>query len=114
MIVNELKNLSDFMVMEPIYFPDMIKGVCDIKKEIIALHAEMHVDLEQELLNFGSDQENLIGFNIYYDGDIELDSNINPPVNRRLGYPRSGRLIIDPETVSNVTKIIKMWVNFDV
>ena len=114
MVIKERKRIEEWATMEPKYFHDMVKGVCDVENGIIALHAEMHVDLEQELLDAGSEQENLVGFNIYYDGDIELDSKIDPPVNRRLEHPRSGRLITDPEMVKKVTAIVRKWVDVHV
>ena len=106
-----LKQIED---LEPSIFSDMVKGVADIQKEIIAIHSDMHADCEALLLDNGSLQENLVGFNIYYDGEIELDSNINPPVNKRLGYPRAGRLITDPEMCAKVEGIIRKWVDIDV
>lgn len=113
-IITEKTALSTIKNTTPIYFNDMVKGVVDIDKGIIAIHAEMHSDCEQLLLNSGSRQENLIGFNIYYDDkEIELDSNINPPINKKLGYPRAGRIITEPNTVKIVNDIIRKWVDLD-
>ena len=70
-------------------FVDMIKAVVDIEKEIIAIDAELHSDLESNLLENGSHQENLWGINFYpeMDGDdfLEFDSmiNIRPSQNNR-------------------------------
>ena len=36
-----------------------------MKKEVIALDAELHADLEAYLLERGSDQEDLWGINLY-------------------------------------------------
>ena len=46
-------------------FEEILKIVVDIKKNIIAVDAEMHADLEQLLLNEGSVQQDLWGANIY-------------------------------------------------
>lgn len=114
-IIEKKLKLSAIRTLEPVYFDDMVKGVVDIEKRLVSLHAEMHCDCEDMLLKNGSKQENLIGFNIYFDdGEIELDSNINPPVNRRLGFPRDGRLITEPNTVKLVSEILREWVIFDV
>lgn len=114
-ILKSKKAFTEIKNMSPHYFDDMVKGVVDVKQEIIALNADMHVDLEQMLLDSGSCQDDLIGFNIYYeDGEVELDSNINPPINRKLGYPRAGRMITDPKTVALVETIIDRWIDFDV
>lgn len=62
-------------------FGDMVKAVIDIDRELIAVDAELHSDLEALLLENGSKQKNLWGINIYPDmrGDdfIEFDSLIN-------------------------------------
>lgn len=62
-------------------FGDMAKAVVDIKRGIMAVGAELHADAEAVLLEQGSRQEDLWGFNLYPDiaGDdwIEFDSMIN-------------------------------------
>ena len=62
-------------------FGDMIKCVADISSGKLALDAELHADLERLLLEDGSQQEYLWGFNLYPDetGEdfIEFDSLIN-------------------------------------
>ncbi len=67
--------------MLPGYFGDMIKAVVDVKQGILGLDAELHADIEKELLSQGSVQADLWGINIYpeMEGDdfIEFDSLIN-------------------------------------
>ena len=62
-------------------FIDMIKCVADVKQGLLAVDAELHADLESMLLENGSEQDYLWGFNLYPDetGDdfIEFDSLIN-------------------------------------
>ena len=62
-------------------FVDMIKCVADVNRGLLAVDAELHADLESLLLEQGSEQEFLWGFNLYPDetGDdfIEFDSLIN-------------------------------------
>lgn len=63
-------------------FGNMVKAVVDIDREILAVDAELHADLEALLLENGSTQKNLWGINLYpelYRGDefIEFDSMIN-------------------------------------
>lgn len=59
----------------------MIKCVADVKQGLLAVDAELHADLESMLLENGSEQDYLWGFNLYPDeiGDdfIEFDSLIN-------------------------------------
>ena len=63
------------------FYGEMIKGVVDIDRQIMALDAELHSDLEKLLLENGSNQESLWGINLYPDveGDdfIEFDSLID-------------------------------------
>jgi len=46
-------------------YGDMVKGVIDINKCLLALGGELHADSEQVLLDRGSKQADLWGFNIY-------------------------------------------------
>ena len=71
------------------WYGEMIKAVADVENGIIAVDAELHSDLERLLLENGSNQESLWGFNIYPDLEdedfIEFDSliNIRPRQNNR-------------------------------
>ena len=62
-------------------FGDMIKCVADVDKGLLAIDADLHADLERMLLENGSEQTALWGFNLYPDemgeGFIEYDSLIN-------------------------------------
>jgi hypothetical protein len=43
----------------------LVKGVADCKQGLLALGGEWHMDANNKLLESGSSQENLWGFNIY-------------------------------------------------
>jgi len=62
-------------------FGDMVKAVVDVDRELIALDAELHSDLEALLLQKGSRQGSLWGINLYpemlTDEFVEFDSMIN-------------------------------------
>ena len=62
-------------------FGDMIKCVADVNKGLLAIDADLHADLERLLLENGSEQPSLWGFNLYPDESgeefIEYDSLIN-------------------------------------
>jgi hypothetical protein len=110
-ILNENIPLNNLPYLESMkFFPDMVKAVVDVDRGIIALNAEMHVDLEQFLLDAGSIQKNLYGINIYYDGDVEFDSAINPPRNREAGFPRVGRYVADPEARKLILEVVNKWI----
>ena len=80
-IISEPIHRNELETMLPGYFGDMIKAVVDIQKAIIGLDAELHADIEKELLQQGSEQADLWGINLYpeMDGEdfIEFDSLIN-------------------------------------
>lgn len=73
--IDELKKMSADL------FGDMVKVVVDVERELIAIDAELHSDLEALLLNNGSKQKDLWGINIYpeqgLDEFVEFDSMIN-------------------------------------
>ncbi|KKQ28170.1 MAG: hypothetical protein US42_C0001G0021 [Candidatus Magasanikbacteria bacterium GW2011_GWC2_37_14] len=88
-IVNKKINLAEIKKLASETFGDMVKGVADIERKIIALGGEMHADAEEILLANGSVQANLWGFNIYPEQSpenfIEFHSliNIRPAQNNR-------------------------------
>lgn len=112
LILNEVIDKEQLKSIEDeSYFDDMIKCVVDIDKELIAVNADLHSDLEQLLLDNGSDQHALYGINILYDDwEIEYDSLINPPRNREAGFPRVGRYVADPNVRIKIEEIVNKWI----
>lgn len=101
------------MIEEKTFFSDMcmMKAVVDIDRELIAVNAELHADLEEMFLENNSKQQSLYGINIYYDsGEIEFDSLINPPRNREAGYPRVGRGVADPVARGKIVEVVHKWI----
>jgi len=80
-IVTETFTLEELKQMASSTFGDMVKAVVDIEKELIALDAELHSDLEALFLQEGSKQKDLWGINLYPEmqGEdfLEYDSMIN-------------------------------------
>ena len=56
---------SELNALAQATFGDMVKGVVDLQQKIIALGGDLHADCEEILLQQGSIQVNLWGFNIY-------------------------------------------------
>jgi hypothetical protein len=79
----------------------------DIKKNLIAVDAEMHADLEQLLLKEGSSQQDLWGANIYPQrkkkDQIEYTSliNIRPAIGNR------SMEVTDPRIRKKIQIIVK-------
>ena len=105
--ISELSSLEENMFFNE---DEMVKAVADIEQGILALNAPLHSDLEQLLLEKGSKQSSLYGFNIYFDGEIEYDSLINPPRNREAGFPRVGRDVADPKAREAIQEIVHRWI----
>ena len=88
-------------------YGDMIKAVADISTGMFAIGGEFHADGEQILLQQGSQQINLWGFNIYpdrpLDDMLEYDSliNIRPKDNNRTTE------IQDPGIKEKIFKIVR-------
>ena len=98
-------------IEETVFFEDMMKCVVDIERELIAVNAELHSDLEELLLDNDSKQTSLYGINILYDPwEIEYDSLINPPRNRDAGYPRAGRDVADPAARQKIQEVVEKWI----
>lgn len=91
-------------------FGNLVKAVVDVKKEIMAVDAEMHADEEAELLKHGSKQIDLWGINLYPEisGDelIEFDSMINlkPAQNNRT------RSVDDPKIRKKIIQLVNKLV----
>ena len=64
-VFKEKVSKADLEALAEASYKDMVKGVVDIEQKIIALGGELHADCEEILLEQGSLQINLWGFNIY-------------------------------------------------
>ncbi|MFA4817483.1 MAG: DUF5674 family protein [Parcubacteria group bacterium] len=86
---NEKITLKELGEMAQKMFGNLVKGVVDVEKEIMAVDADLHADEEALLLEKGSEQKNLWGVNFYPemkdDDFVEFDSMINlrPSQNNR-------------------------------
>jgi hypothetical protein len=73
--------LSELKQMAAATFGNLVKAVVDVNRELFAVDAELHSDLEALLLENGSKQKDLWGINLYPEmkGDdfFEFDSMIN-------------------------------------
>ena len=80
-VVTDTITITQLKEMAELLFGDMVKGVVDVERELVALDAELHADLEALLMERGSKQTDLWGINLYPEltGDdfLEFDSMIN-------------------------------------
>jgi hypothetical protein len=91
-------------------FGDLVKAVIDIKKEVMALDAELHSDEEAVLIEKGSTQTDLWGINLYpaLEGSefIEFDSMINI----RPSQGNRSRGVEDPAIRAKIYEIVSRLV----
>lgn len=91
-------------------FGDLVKAVVDVKRERMAIDAELHADEEALLLDDGSDQADLWGINLYpeLEGEdfIEFDSMIN----LRPSRGNRTRGVEDPALRERIRVIVAMLV----
>lgn len=110
-IVKDKIEISELKEMAKRMYENLVKAIVDIEKEIIAVDAEMHVDLEQFLIEKeNSEPKNLWGINIWPEKSgndfIEFDSMIN----LKPGLGNRTRGIDSSEIREKVTKIVKKLV----
>ena len=81
MIIRDTLTFEDLKQMAARMFGDLVKAVVDVDRELLAVDAELHADLEAALLQDGAEQRSLWGINLYPEAQadqfIEFDSMIN-------------------------------------
>lgn len=104
-IVEDKISLQELREIAEEFYVTMVKGVIDIEKEIIAFGGEYHADANEVIIESGSRQSDVWGFNIYFnrprDSWIEYISLINI-------RPQAGNMEmeIQDNTVRNKIKTI--------
>ena len=91
-------------------FDSLVKAVVDVKKEIMAVDAELHADEEQLLLKNGSRQTDLWGINIYPDEKDEKFIEFDSMINIRPYQSNRTRRIDDPKIREKVIQIVNKLV----
>lgn len=109
-ILQQPITLTELKTLAQNTFGDMIKCVADVERRLLALDADLHADLERLLLEDGSAQENLWGFNLWVEEEgedfIEFDSLIN--IRSWQGNP--SRNVEDPQARESIKSIVKQFI----
>ena len=101
----ELKQLAEKR------FGDMVKAVVDVKRGIMAAGGELHADEEAELLKNGSQQENLLGINLYPDESEEKWIEFDSVINIRPSQGNRSRNVESSDTQEKIKNIVKNLVD---
>ena len=109
-IIDKEITIQELQEMAQETFGNMVKAVVDVKREIMAVDAELHADEEAYLLEQGSDQRDLWGINLYPEvsGDdfVEFDSMIN----LRPAQGNRSRGVEDAKTQEKIRSIVSKLV----
>ncbi|MFA4975765.1 MAG: DUF5674 family protein [Candidatus Paceibacterota bacterium] len=79
------------------FYGEMIKGVVDIEREILSLGGEYHMDANNKLIENGSKQQNVWGFNWYFDKKGNKKIEYVSLINIR---PKQGNRTMEVQNVS--------------
>ena len=106
-IVRDQVSISTVRDLAEAGFGDMVKGVVDVRLELMAIGGELHADEEALLLDEGSNQVDLWGINLYpmefeTSGWLEFDSMINV----RPGQGNRSRSVEDPAIRERIVEIV--------
>lgn len=98
--ISELKQMAEKM------YGTIVKADVDIAKNVVIVDMDMHFDGEQELLEQGSNQQDIWGINFHpakYDTDefVEFDSMINI-------RPAQGNMSRDVESIEVRKQILEI------
>ena len=109
-ILDGVISRRDLMDVEFLLDGLMVKGVVDVRRGLLGIDADLHVDIEKFFLENGSLQEDLWGINLYPEEGkedfVEFDSMIN--IRPRQG--NKSRSVENEETQAKIIEIVKKWV----
>lgn len=91
-------------------FGDMVKAVVDIEQGIIALGGEMHADGEKILIDNGSKQASLWGFNLYPEKSEEEWIEYRSLINIRPSIGNRSMTLEDGEIKKSIRLIIEKFI----
>ena len=90
----------------------LVKGVADISRLIVALGGEWHIDANNRLIEDGSEQKNLWGFNLYPKESGDKAIEYNSLINIRPMQGNRSMEIMDDDIRKAVRKVVALTVPF--
>ena len=108
-IVKDKISKSELEELAKEFYVEMVKGVADIEREIIALGGEWHMDSNQVLIEDGSKQSDVWGFNVYINKPKKEMLEYNSLINIR---PKLGNISMEIESEEIRNKIFEIVNNF--
>lgn len=105
-IISQPTPLQEIWKKRTTDFVEVLKIVVDINKEIVAVDAEMHADLEELLLKYGSEQQYLWGANIYPFKDSNDFIEFTSFINIRPSHGNRSMEVTDDKIREKITQIV--------
>ena len=115
MILNSKTSIKELILNGNKYYPDRLKFCIDRKRRVVSIDEELHIDMENELYDDGSNAEDIFGGDIVVDSLDEArfhlvwEAHPNIERNRLLGIGQ-GRPLTDQPTIDELFDILNGWV----
>ena len=107
MIVRETLKFEELKQMAARMFGDLVKAVVDVDRELLAVDAELHADLEAMLLQDGSKQRSLWGINLYPDAPADQFIEFDAMINMRPSQANRSRGVEDEAVRRSIMAIVE-------
>jgi len=112
LIVREPIDRETLDALAAAWHRSLVKGVADIRRGVVALGGEWHMDANSCLLADGSEQQNIWGFNIYPNERGDAAIAYNSLINIRPLQGNRGMEIENGEVREAVRKVAALAVPF--
>ena len=109
-ILNNVITKKELLLIAKNSFGDLVKAVVDVDREIVAIDAELHSDLEALCLENGSLQNSLWGINYYPEMEGEDFIEFDSMINLRPSIGNISRGIKDEKIRKIIVKISYKWI----
>ena len=106
-IIKEPVSLEEIKILAREIYGEMVKGVVDIERGVIALGGEWHMDANTVLISDGSMQQNVWGFNIHVEERGDSAIKFVSLINIRPAQGSRGMEIQDEELRSKIRTIVE-------
>lgn len=112
LVVREPVDQETLLALAREWHHSLVKGVADISLGTIALGGEWHIDANNRLIEEGSEQKNLWGFNIYPEEKGDAAIEYNSLINIRPLQGNRSMEITSEETRATVRRAVAAVIQF--
>ncbi|MBI4155786.1 MAG: hypothetical protein HY507_00965 [Candidatus Zambryskibacteria bacterium] len=105
-IISDTITIDELKKIAKEFYVTMIKGVVDIKKEVIAFGGQYHIDANAVLTEKGSQQQDVWGFNVNFIKPKEEWIEYNSLINIRPLQENYDMEVLDEDIRRKMKKII--------